>query len=1493
MTSEILKFYLNGEKVELKSFEPNMTLLQYLRAPKVGLTGTKESCGSGVCGACTILMMYFDEKINKPYITAVKSCQLPLIYCNGCAIYTIEGKNTALKQKLTPIQESFIKHDGAQCGFCLPGTIMSTTALFEKHQLEGLRPPTVGDIEETLSGHTCRCTGYRPIFQSLKEFLIEEGSKPPQLEIPKFPSELIEANKQSLHVNGNLWNFFKPKSLDEFRSLWKLHPEASILGGATNSNQIFRDHLTKRTIISTKSITEIQELEEKDGMLHIGAGVSVQALLEYTRSRLTEAPNNHSTFRVISKILPRLRSKQIRSVSTVAGEMMSVSEFSALLVSLGAVLHLESASGQVSHRIPLRDKCARCEREAQKAAATHPASLHARPVFAYDTTSCCVIACDEVGCQLITGISLPLYCEESEEVKQFADCVLVSRRKDNFPALMMVVMTATLQRIKKEKADESAASVWKFKEVSLALADGRGNGDRETTESFPSALKPKEKNEEYPPPIVVIDENVEDDDEEPASPSSSSPFSSASASASSPTESTHAALKAMKNSKRPFCIVHKLPSTAEFILTRSPVLSSETIIDAKQVMRREVEEILLTGISSDDSTDTVYSEVCSRLPSSCPPLPSTWLAKRYITVAAPDALTRFAYNLSQHLETKINTIVPEPLDLSSDYPLDAYDPISRMYSETSSEKPLELEPEQTRFTHNLQKYSFDYEKVDTLIGKPMSNMHLQSHATGMTQYTVDVPLPPRGLYAEFILSTVAHGKIIRIDGTEALKLPGVVDIVTAKDIPGVNKHTGIVMDTTIFADEVVECMHQPIGLILADTPQIAEYAATLVKVEYDELPAILTLEEAVEKKSFLSMYEGSDIVLGEPLKVIKETRKAQEKLAEKMKKGVPEPMENDEWVVIEGEAKAGGQDHYYGETQNCVVIPHDGMVDVYSSTQNPSKVQFDVAGALGIPRAKVMCKAMRLGGGFGGKQDRPCILATAAAVAAKKTGRAVRLVMKRSMDMAVHGGRHPMWCRYTVVASKKTGLLKALDAEVIAQGGYAHDVTGPVLFKCAFQLQGTYTIPNIRVIARAAKTNHNPNTAFRGFGAPQSCLFIEMIMEHVADVLGIPQSQIRDINLNKVGDPLVTGSLISQNKGEKFIRIMWDELMKTSDYENRLKAVEEFNATHTNTKRGIAITPMKNGACFEDDFMNQAEALVHVLPDGSVEVAHSGIEMGQGLNTKIAQVAAETLGIDISFIHVLHTSTETCTNTQPTAASTGLDLNGGALKKACEQINASLAPLREKMKDKTWPEICTTAYFSRYAMSGQAHFILPTINWQWKTKTGFTAFYYAFGVSVSEVEVDCTTGEYTILRSDLIEDAGRSLNPILDAGQVEGGFIQGVGWVTGEEIEYDIATGAMLSDMHTYAVPLARDVPLELHTTLAHGFRCDENVGASKTTAESPVLLGVSVLMALRHAVNAARRDRGLSLLRYQISPFTVDRIKLAIEGVLDGEDGMRYTIMI
>lgn len=1362
------------------------------------------------------------------------------------------GENTTLKRKLTKIQETFIKNEGGQCGFCIPGIIMSTTALFHECANEKKGIPSNVDIEEMLAGHTCRCTGYRPQVQALKELLVE-AQKEKIVEPIKFPEELQPMAAETIIVEGDGFNFYVPASYDEFIKECSKYPKAHIVGGCTHSLQLLHDYSyvvsevsdkSKINIISTMRVSEFQKITKDEHNLNIGASVSVEELIDLSKEYSKENPNECNTLTTIAHLLPRLRSKQIRGVSTVCGEIGAYSEIGALLLSLGAKLNIVQINeeGKVANcsRIPLTTPCSCGCGSSLSGTSSEPNS--------YISTSLCTVDCalKMKENQIITSVDIPLHNNNNNECKEFCNAHIVSRRLDNFTILMM---STIFGKIKKE------GEKWKFIDGVVCITDGRGHLDRESRKN---EGEEKEK-------------------------SSAKSISEA--------EQTNPALR--RQPYRPICVVHKLPNTSSLFSSTSSWLEGEFVRNAMCEMRKEIETIMSMSNASS-SAEEDYKKACDNLTLTKPPMPTSLLAKRYVICTSPSLLARFAAELGKSVGVTVALSSSSSCSSSSSES-----------SSSASSQPLEVPPSLTNFDGKLLKYECKFDKVDTIIGSSHSNMHLPSHVTGMTKYTTDIPLPHNGVHASFILSTIAHGKILSIDGSEALAVPGVVDVVTAKDIPGVNKHTGIFMDTKIFADEMVDCMHQPLGVVVATTPEIAEYAAkNKVKVKYEELPPILTMEEGYEKKSFLDQYENRFVELGDidgtiaKAKERTEHRKQREEkikegkeLSEEEKKEQAEDEEEGELIVIEGEAKCGGQDHYYGETQNAVVFPLDDTVEVYSSTQNPSKVQFDVAGALGIPRAKVTCRAMKLGGGYGGKQDRPCIFATAAAVAAYKTGRPVKLVMHRSEDMKVHGGRHPIWLRYTaVVQKKKEHKIVGLLMENICQGGYAHDVTGPVLFKCTFQIQGPYTIPNMRSIARAVKTNHNPNTAFRGFGAPQSCAFIEFVFDHIADVLGVDPMKLREVHLNKEGEELLTGSLVSQKKGEKFIRIMWNELLKTADYEARVKAVEEFNVTHKEVKRGIAITPMKNGCCFEDDFMNQAEALVHILPDGSVEVAHSGIEMGQGLNTKIAQCAAETLGIDMKYIHVFHTSTETCANTQPTAASTGLDLNGGAVIMACKKINEQLKPFKEKHPDLSWEDFCSEAYFSRQNMSGQAHFILPTINWNWENKTGYTAFYYAFGVSVSEVEIDVATGEYRILRSDLIEDAGRPMNPTLDLGQVEGGFIQGVGWLTGEEIEYDVATGSMISDMDTYAVPLIRDIPLELHTTLGSNFTCPPNVGQSKTTAESPVLLGVSVLMALRHAVDAARRDRGLPKMRFQQTPFTVDRIKLAVEGELDKVDCMKYT---
>eukprot|EP01028_Stygiella_incarcerata_P007066 TRINITY_DN2887_c0_g1_i1.p1 TRINITY_DN2887_c0_g1~~TRINITY_DN2887_c0_g1_i1.p1 ORF type:complete len:1331 (-),score=389.97 TRINITY_DN2887_c0_g1_i1:4292-8146(-) len=740
------------------------------------------------------------------------------------------------------------------------------------------------------------------------------------------------------------------------------------------------------------------------------------------------------------------------------------------------------------------------------------------------------------------------------------------------------------------------------------------------------------------------------------------------------------------------------------------------------------------------------------------------------------------------------------------------------------------------------------------VGHAQFPTNLKSKVSGDLRYPMDV-VPHMCAYAAFVASEKAHARLVSIDTSLLEDMPGVIGFTGFSDIPGRNAHSGIKNDTTVFADGFVHYVGQPIGTVLAESVQLAQAAAKCVKIEYEELPAILSIQEAMEKESYLEDLglHQHELHLGDVEKGLEESE-----------------------VVIEGEFAVGGQDHYYMETQNCVVVPdQEGRYHIYSSTQNPSKIHMDVSWALGIPMHEIESKVYQIGGGFGGKQDRPAILATAAAVTSHKFKRPVKIFLTREEDMTISGGRHPFFVKYKA-GFKKDGSYNALDLLFVCDGGYIFDVTGPVLDKCIFQSQNAYTIPNFRVEGRAAKTNRVTNTAFRGFGAPQSHAIQEAIIEHAAAVLEIEPHVVREINMNKPGDVLLTGTYLAP-KGTDLIRRMWDHIMETSDFKKRLEAVEEYNAKHRYTKRGISILPLKNAVNFEEDFMNQAGALVHVYSDGSVRVSHSGIEMGQGLHTKMQQIAAEVFGIPMSKVKIVESDTSKVPNTNPTAASSGADLNGPAVADACRQIFERLRPLFEAFPEKSWEDICNMAFFKRVNMSANGFCRLPTLQWHWDTKKGYTGFYYDWGCACGEVELDVLTGHFTVLRVDLLEDAGKALNPALDIGQVEGGFTQGYGYFTMEEVSWDTETGVnTITGPGEYCVPMIADAPRFMRTELMGGVPNPENVFASKSSAEAPVLTGASVMHALRHAITAARAESGLKGYFPLHAPFTCEKIRMA-----------------
>ena len=745
-----------------------------------------------------------------------------------------------------------------------------------------------------------------------------------------------------------------------------------------------------------------------------------------------------------------------------------------------------------------------------------------------------------------------------------------------------------------------------------------------------------------------------------------------------------------------------------------------------------------------------------------------------------------------------------------------------------------------------------YEKK--VIGKEQPHVAAMKQCTGEAQYTDDIPVQKNELYGHLVLSTKAHAKIISVDAEPALDLPGVASYVDHTDVatPEANWWGAPNCDETFFALDEVFTAGQPIGMILATSAKLAEAGARAVRIEYEELPAIFTMEEAIEKESFFPHYHY--IVDGDTEKAFKEADH-----------------------VFEGVARMGGQEHFYLETNACVAVPkpEDGEMEVWTSTQNPAETQTYVAKVTGVAANKIVAKVKRLGGGFGGKETRSIQLAGICAVAAKKMQRPVRCMLNRDDDILTSGQRHPFLARWKV-AVNKDGKLQALDCDVFNNGGWSQDLSAAVVDRALSHIDNTYRIPNVNVRGRVCKTNTVSNTAFRGFGGPQGMFIAETYMEEIADQLGMPVEKLREINMYKADEP----THFRQPLKDWYVPLMWKQLREESAYEQRREEITKFNAEHKWKKRGLSIIPTKFGISFTALFLNQAGALVHIYHDGSVLVAHGGTEMGQGLHTKMTMIAAEALGVPQEDVYISETATNTVANTSSTAASASSDLNGYAIYNACEQINERLAPYREKLgPDAKMSQLATAAYFDRVNLSANGFYKTPDIGYVWGPNTGQMFFYFTQGVAAAEVEIDCLTGDWTTRRADLKMDVGRSINPAIDYGQIEGAFVQGLGLFTMEESLWQRSTGQIFTrGPGAYKIPGFRDIPQEINISLLKDVNWENlrTIQRSRGVGEPPLFLGSAVFFAIRDALKAARKQWGEEgLLRLQ-SPATVERIRVS-----------------
>jgi len=753
----------------------------------------------------------------------------------------------------------------------------------------------------------------------------------------------------------------------------------------------------------------------------------------------------------------------------------------------------------------------------------------------------------------------------------------------------------------------------------------------------------------------------------------------------------------------------------------------------------------------------------------------------------------------------------------------------------------------------------------------MSNHEIAPHTRGESLFVGDLPDPPGLLHAAVLASPVPHARIVRLDTTPAAEIVGVAAVLTAADVPGENQIGGIVQDEPLLAEGEVHFAGQPIAVVVADTPRGARTAAAAINAEYEERPGVFDPREAAAAGSLI--VPSRTFSLG----------------------NIDEAWDSCD-VVVEGRAESGGQEHLYLETQGALVIPQEGnRLRIVSSTQAPTAVQRIVARVLGRSMNDFEVDVARLGGAFGGKEDQATPWAAIAALAASILRRPVRIALTRAEDMRMTGKRHPYSSDFKI-GLDTDGAILAYETTYYQNAGAAADLSPAILERSLFHATGSYYIPNVRATALSCKTNLPPFTAFRGFGAPQAMFVMESAITRAAEVMGVDRRDIQRRNLLKDGDTFPYGMRAQQGNAHR----AFDEVLERFDVAAIQKRADEYNRSHPLKKRGVAMMPVCFGISFTSTFLNQAAALVHVYTDGSVSVSTGAVEMGQGVNAKILNVAAHTLGVDARRITIETTNTLRVANTSPTAASSGADMNGSATEIACtaivERLRTVAAEILGTSTDRisiasdqvtvdnvsselSWEKLVFESYFRRVSLSAQAHYATPKIHFDRETEKGEPFAYHVYGTAVVEATVDCLRGIYTIDRVGIIHDAGKSLNPLVDMGQLEGGLVQGIGWMTVEELLFN--EGRNVTDtLSTYKIPDILSAP-EIEGHFLEDADNPNAVMRSKAIGEPPLMYGIGAYFALLDAMRAFRPDREA----FFHAPMTPERVLMFLYGDRPGEE--------
>ncbi|KAL0936321.1 xanthine dehydrogenase [Colletotrichum truncatum] len=1432
-----VNFFVNGQPVTVKNPNPDWVLLDWIRAQD-SLKGTKLGCGEGGCGACTVVLQVAEPGKLVRHL-AVNACLYPLIGVDGKSLITVEGLGSVNNPH--PLQERIAKMHGTQCGFCTPGIVMSLYALIRNSYRNGKFHLTLSDVELQghLDGNLCRCTGYKPIFEAARTFVTEDlkgliaehddgrtrESSPDTLDGDDSLLQLANKSGSCGRPGGCCRDKPKPAELNELDVQPSLSPPVS------DDDDTGFPFKTKSSIFC--------------GLQDDCCGGAKEG------SCCRSAPSSGIPVKPVETPISPPRSTRA-SITSVSSED---------LITKQTFMSYEPATEPI-----------------------FPPTL-----WKYQPQPICY------------GDNRRLWFRPTtlEQLIQL---------KAAYPSAKIVGGASETQIEVRFKKMNYQVSIFAADITELSLYRGPGS----PTQSELGAL-----NEISIPGNMTLSK-VEELCKSLYQELGRRGF----------------ALEALRKQLRYFAgrQIRNVASLAGSLATASPISDSAPVLlaaGAKVVVRSQSKGTLDIPLSSwfirYRTTALPQDGVITQIAIPLPPENVQEVTKAYKQAKRKDddiaivtaglrvrlnedgivedcafafggmAPTTAIANQAQQavagkrwaevatLEAGIDALL-EQFDLGYGVPggMAQYRRVLtismffRFWHEVVHDLSLaNVDADLIQEIHrdiskgNRDNYTASMKNRGTqTVGRPIPHLSALKHCTGEAEYLEDMPRQHNELFAALVLAKRAHAELVSVDYTAALAMPGVVGYLDKNSPPkGTNIWGPVIHDEALFADGTIHYYGQVIALIYAETALQARAAADRVEVVYNDLPAIFTIDEAIKANSFFS--HGKQLRKGDAVGG-----------------SLDEAWSNCDYIV-EGTTNMGGQEHFYLETNAALAIPHseDGSMEVYCSTQNLMENQVFVAQVLGVPMSRVNMRVRRMGGAYGGKESRSTPIAMYIALAARKSNRPVRMMLNRDEDMSISGQRHPFQSRWKV-GVKSDGKIQVLDMDLYNNGGASLDMTGAVMDRACTHIDNCYYFPHAWIRGWLCKTNTVSNTAFRGFGGPQGMYMCESIMYKISETLNIDIDELRLRNLYKIGQRT---PFLQEITDDFHIPTMLEQLTVNADYEKRKAEIKEFNAKSRFKKRGISKIPTKFGLSFATALhLNQAGAYVKIYEDGSVLLHHGGTEMGQGLYTKMAQVCAEELGVSVDDVFNKDSQTDQVANASPTAASSGSDLNGQAVKNACDQLRERLAPYREKYgADAPMSKIAHAAYLDRVNLAANGFWKMPRIGYEWGNwKDPLPMYYYwTQGVAISEVELDTLTGDSTVLRTDIMMDIGRSINPAIDYGQIEGAFVQGQGLFTMEESLWTKSGELFTKGPGTYKIPGFSDIPQEFNiSTLQHDSEGNpiswtklRSIQSSKGTGEPPLFLGSTVFFALREAVKAAREMNNVKTPLILNAPSTAEKLRLAV----------------